>query len=110
MTLAALLFDHPYADGDPLLHGPQETVAAGEARARARSVAETLRVAGVEPGRAVAVQLPNGPGAIIAMFGERSWLTPMHSTSKPLVRRRCSRATNPGRSPIPRRTTTVSRS
>ena len=42
---------------------------AGAARAEARAVADALRAAGVEPGQAVAVQLPNGPGAITAMFG-----------------------------------------
>ncbi|MDP9333843.1 MAG: long-chain fatty acid--CoA ligase, partial [Actinomycetota bacterium] len=69
VTLAALLFDHPNAADEPLLHAPGESVTADEARARARSVADSLRAAGVEPGRAVAVQLPNGPGAITAMFG-----------------------------------------
>lgn len=98
MTLAALLFDHPYAAGDPLLHAPQETVTAGEARARARAVAEKLRVAGVEPGRAVAVQLPNGPGAIVAMFGV--WLAgavfvPVNPRSPERERRAVLEATRP---------------
>ena len=69
VTLAAMLFDHPNAADEPLLHGPEVTLTAGVARARARAVAAALRAAGVEPGHAVAVQLPNGPGAITAMFG-----------------------------------------
>ena len=98
MTLAALLFDHPYAAGEPLLHAPQETLTAGEARARATAVAETLRVAGVEPGRAVAVQLPNGPGAITAMFGV--WLAgavfvPVNPRSPERERRAVLEATRP---------------
>jgi long-chain acyl-CoA synthetase len=69
VTLAAMLFDHPNAADEPLLHGPDVTLTAGVARARAQAVADGLRAAGVEPGHAVAVQLPNGPGAITAMFG-----------------------------------------
>src|SRR5450755_4274216 len=64
-----MLFDHPNAADEPLLHGPDVTLTAGVARARAQAVAGGLRAAGVEPGHAVAVQLPNGPGAITAMFG-----------------------------------------
>ena len=45
------------------------TLTAGEARAGARAIADALRAAGVAPGQAVAVQLPNGPDAITAMFG-----------------------------------------
>jgi acyl-CoA synthetase (AMP-forming)/AMP-acid ligase II len=44
-------------------------MSAGEARAAARVISDELRAAGVGPGRAVAVQLPNGPDAIVAMFG-----------------------------------------
>jgi long-chain acyl-CoA synthetase len=67
--LAALLVEHPFSDDEPLLHGVRESLTAGAARAEARAVAGALRAEGVEPGRAVAVQLPNGPGAITAMFG-----------------------------------------
>jgi acyl-CoA synthetase (AMP-forming)/AMP-acid ligase II len=35
----------------------------------AAAVADELQVAGVRPGQAVAVQLPNGPDAVTAMFG-----------------------------------------
>ncbi len=69
VTLAALLVDHPFADNEPLLHAPEESMTAGAARAAARELASALVEAGVEPGQAVAVQLPNGPGAITAMFG-----------------------------------------
>jgi len=67
--LAALLVEHPFSDDELLLHGVRESVTAGAARAEAQALAGALRDAGVEPGRAVAVQLPNGPGAITAMFG-----------------------------------------
>jgi long-chain acyl-CoA synthetase len=69
ISLALLLLEHPAADADPLLHSVDVSLTAGEARARAREVAAGLRAAGVEPGRAVAVQIPNGPDAITAMFG-----------------------------------------
>lgn len=69
MTLAALLMDHPNVGDQPLVHGPDSALTAGEARAAARTVAERLRTAGVLPGQAVAVQLPNGPDAVVAMFG-----------------------------------------
>ena len=69
MTLAALLLEHPNASGEPLLHAPGVTMTAGEARSGARAIADALAAAGVESGQAVAVQLPNGPGAITAMFG-----------------------------------------
>jgi long-chain acyl-CoA synthetase len=67
--LAALLVEHPFSDDEPLLHGVRESLTAGAARAEARAIAGALRDEGIEPGRAVAVQLPNGPGAITAMFG-----------------------------------------
>ena len=69
VTLAALLVDHPFADDEPLLHSATASLTAGAARVAAREVARALLGAGVGPGRAVAVQLPNGPGAITAMFG-----------------------------------------
>ncbi len=69
MRLAALLVEHPFSDDEPLLHGVRESLTAGAARAEAQAVAGALRAEGVQPGRAVAVQLPNGPGAITAMFG-----------------------------------------
>jgi acyl-CoA synthetase (AMP-forming)/AMP-acid ligase II len=69
LSLAALLDEHPAEPGEPLLHGPDGTLSAGEARARAHAVAGQLRAQRVEPGDAVAVQLPNGVQAITAMFG-----------------------------------------
>jgi long-chain acyl-CoA synthetase len=69
MTLAALLFEHRAAADDPLLHSADDTLSAGEAREQAETTARILRAAGVRPGQGVAVQLPNGPGAITAMFG-----------------------------------------
>ena len=64
-----MLFDHPAAADEALLHGPDATMTAGEARTGATALQEQLRALGVEPGHAVAVQLPNGAGGIVAMFG-----------------------------------------
>lgn len=69
MTLAALLREHPFADGEGLLHTIRESMTAGEARAAADQCADELRTAGVRPGQAVAVQLPNGPGLVTTIFG-----------------------------------------
>jgi acyl-CoA synthetase (AMP-forming)/AMP-acid ligase II len=69
VTLAALLFDHPRRAREPLLHSATESLTGDEARADADAVAARLLEAGLEPGRAVAVQLANGPHAITAMFG-----------------------------------------
>lgn len=66
MTLAALLLDHPFPDGEGLLHTVDRTVTAGEARAAARQVAGEL---GRLDRRAVAVQLPNGPDVVTTMVG-----------------------------------------
>jgi acyl-CoA synthetase (AMP-forming)/AMP-acid ligase II len=68
-SLASLLLDHP-ADGEtPLIHTVDAAMTLDEARAEARALADRLRAAGVAPGRAVAVRLPNGPDAVVAMFG-----------------------------------------
>jgi len=98
VTLAALLLDHPNGDDEPLLHATDVTMSAGDARAGARAMAETLRAAGVVPGHAVAVQLPNGPGAIVAMFGV--WLAgavfvPVNPRSPEPERRDVLEATRP---------------
>ena len=71
-NLASLLMDHPAPDDEPLIHTIDRSVTAGEARASARGVADEIARAGVPPGRAVAVQLPNGPEAVTAMAG--TWL------------------------------------
>jgi long-chain acyl-CoA synthetase len=98
VTLAALLFDHPRAPDESLLHAPGATMTAGEARSRARATADALRAAGVESGQAVAVQLPNGPDAITAMFGV--WLAgavfvPVNPRSPEPERRPLLEATRP---------------
>ena len=72
MNLASLLLDHPFADDEPLLCTLDSSVSTGEARAGAADVAERVRAGGVEAGQAVAVQLPNDPSAVVAMFG--TWL------------------------------------
>jgi long-chain acyl-CoA synthetase len=66
VNLAALLLDHPYGDDEGLLHTIDRTVTAGAARAAAHVLAEQL---GPLAGRAVAVQLPNGPEVVSAMAG-----------------------------------------
>jgi acyl-CoA synthetase (AMP-forming)/AMP-acid ligase II len=68
-NLASLLMDHPFADDEDLLHTLDRSVTAGEARAEARAVAADIAAAGVAPGQAVALQLPNSTGAVTAMFG-----------------------------------------
>jgi long-chain acyl-CoA synthetase len=70
--LATLLMDHPFAADTYLLHAIDRSVTTGEAQAAARAVASELRALGVQPGQAVAIQLPNGPDVVIAMVG--TWL------------------------------------
>ncbi|MBV9411398.1 MAG: long-chain fatty acid--CoA ligase [Acidimicrobiia bacterium] len=72
MNLASLLLDHPFADDEPLLCTIEGRVTAGDARRDAGVVAEQLRSAGVGAGQAAAVQLPNDPSAVVAMFG--TWM------------------------------------
>ena len=67
--LAALLTEHPFADGDVLVSTSNLDVTAGELRADAERLAHRLREIGVADGQAVVVELPNGPGFITAMFG-----------------------------------------
>jgi acyl-coenzyme A synthetase/AMP-(fatty) acid ligase len=64
MNLADLLLDHPFGDDEPLLHTVDRSETAGTARAEARRVAAEL---GSLDGRAVAVQLPNGPDLVWTM-------------------------------------------
>jgi acyl-CoA synthetase (AMP-forming)/AMP-acid ligase II len=66
MTLDSLLLEHPFGDDEGLLHTIDRTVTAGEARAAARRIAEEL---GSLDGRAVAVQLANGPELVSTMVG-----------------------------------------
>ena len=68
-NLASLLMDHPFADDEDLLHTLERSVTAGDARAEARAVAAGIAAAGVAPGQAVALQLPNSTGAVTAMVG-----------------------------------------
>jgi acyl-CoA synthetase (AMP-forming)/AMP-acid ligase II len=64
-TLASLLDDLVEV---PLLGEGFETTRA-ELLQRVDAVAESLRTAGVRPGQAVAVQLPNGPDVVATLFG-----------------------------------------
>jgi acyl-coenzyme A synthetase/AMP-(fatty) acid ligase len=69
VTLAALLAEHPFADDEPLLSGPDGVRSAGSTRAAAHEFATRLKVFGVQPGDAIAVQRPNDTSFIVAMFG-----------------------------------------
>jgi acyl-coenzyme A synthetase/AMP-(fatty) acid ligase len=66
VNLANLLVDHPFGESEGLLHTIDRTVTAGQAKVRARHVATEL---GALEGRAVAVQLPNGPDLVSTMAG-----------------------------------------
>jgi long-chain acyl-CoA synthetase len=68
-SLAELLTEHPFPDADVLISTLDRSVTAGTARLGAAGVGARLRSAGVEPGQAVVVQLPNGPEFVFAMFG-----------------------------------------
>jgi acyl-CoA synthetase (AMP-forming)/AMP-acid ligase II len=72
MNLADLLIGHPFDDDQSLLCTIDREVTAGDARAAARGAATRIRDAGVAPGEAVAVQLPNGPEIVTTMMG--AWL------------------------------------
>jgi long-chain acyl-CoA synthetase len=69
MSLAAVLMDHPAADGDDLLFTIDRTVTAGDARREARRIAGSLTRIGIGPGQAVAVNLADGPSAVCTMIG-----------------------------------------
>jgi acyl-coenzyme A synthetase/AMP-(fatty) acid ligase len=73
VNLASLLVDHPSAEDEPLLCTIDGCVTAGEARREAAEVAARLTDHGMRTGRAVAVQLPNDPSAVVAMFA--TWLS-----------------------------------
>jgi acyl-CoA synthetase (AMP-forming)/AMP-acid ligase II/alkylation response protein AidB-like acyl-CoA dehydrogenase len=69
VSLADLLVSHPFDDDAPLLHTIERAVTAGDARRAAARSAKHLGDAGVERGRPVAVQLPNGAEMVTTMFG-----------------------------------------
>jgi long-chain acyl-CoA synthetase len=69
MTLAAVLMDHPAADGDDLLFTIDRSMTAGEARREARRIAGSLTGIGIGPGHAVAVNLADGPSSVCTMIG-----------------------------------------
>src|SRR5271163_2834361 len=68
-SLADLLTEHPFSDGEDLINTVDLRITAGTAREEAARIGAGLRSAGVEPGQAVVVQLPNGPEFVFAMFG-----------------------------------------
>jgi acyl-coenzyme A synthetase/AMP-(fatty) acid ligase len=68
-NLADLLTAHPFSDGEDLISTVDRTVTAGMARGEATRIGAEVLSAGVQPGQAVVVQLPNGPEFVFAMFG-----------------------------------------
>lgn len=68
MNLASLILDHPFADDRPLLHGPDRSWTAGEARDAVTALDEALTAAGVAAHHPVAV-LRTGCEAVLAMAG-----------------------------------------
>jgi acyl-CoA synthetase (AMP-forming)/AMP-acid ligase II len=66
LNLAALLMEHPCADGELLLHEVDRSMTAGEARRLATAVAAEL---GDVAGRPVAVKLPDGIELVATMVG-----------------------------------------
>jgi acyl-CoA synthetase (AMP-forming)/AMP-acid ligase II len=69
MSLAELLVDHPFADGEELLSSIDRSLTAGQARGSAAALAARLQGAGLEPGQPVAVALGSALDAVVAMFG-----------------------------------------
>ena len=67
-NLADLLWQHPFADDRPLLHDPQRSLTAGEAKARVRAQVEQLHDAGVEPGVPVVIVLDSGLDQLLAVL------------------------------------------
>ena len=70
MNLADLLFGADTgADDDVVIYVNELRVTRGQLRDAATRLAVVLRAAGVEPGDAVGVMLPNGAAAVAALFG-----------------------------------------
>ena len=65
MTLFDLLCDHPFDEDEGVLFSVDGSMTLGETRRRVEELARTFDVG---PGRAIAVQLPNGPELLCAMF------------------------------------------
>jgi acyl-CoA synthetase (AMP-forming)/AMP-acid ligase II len=68
-SLASLLFEHPFGPDVPLLFGEDHVLTVAEAQAAAEVTAGALRIDGLQPGEAVAVQLPDGADLVTVMFG-----------------------------------------
>ncbi len=68
-TLARLLFDEDTDPAADLVHVDERTWTRAEVQARSIEVAAALAAAGVAPGQAVGVMLPNGADVIAALFG-----------------------------------------
>src|SRR6202167_346655 len=68
-SLAGLLTEHPFSDGEDLISTVDLSITAGTARVEASRIGARLRSAGVEPGQARMLTLPSGPEFVSAMFG-----------------------------------------
>src|SRR5580704_4323425 len=68
-NLGTLLTEHPFEDDRDLLCTLHAVQSAGQARAAARAMADSLREAGIEPGQGVAVKLPSSPELVTTMAG-----------------------------------------
>ncbi len=97
-NLADLLVEHPLPDAAAVLHTAERSLTVGEARRAAEAMAVRLRAVGVEASHAVAVQLPSGLDAVIAMFGV--WIAgavfvPLNDRAPPEERQRILGAVRP---------------
>jgi acyl-CoA synthetase (AMP-forming)/AMP-acid ligase II len=68
VNLGSLLAEHPFGDDQPLLHGLERHLTAGEARAAVAERAEQLAAAGVSAGRPVTVRHESGVDTVVSMF------------------------------------------
>lgn len=68
-NLTELLEPRPDDADAPAVHFGEKTTSRADLRASAEALGALLRTAGVRPGQAVAVMLPNGPELVAALFG-----------------------------------------
>jgi long-chain acyl-CoA synthetase len=69
VSLADVLEPRPDDAGTIAVYSATEEVTRAELRGRAEALAAVLRDAGLRPGQAVGVMLPNGPDIVAALFG-----------------------------------------
>ena len=69
VNLADLLFDGDLDEAGEAVHVADSVTDVLQLRSKADTIAAAVRGSGVEPGRAVAVMLPNGVDLVAALFG-----------------------------------------